>query len=132
MPLNGQTNTKFGFYQNLCCRAEIVVPEGSQFPLCPKHTDRSTIWKPIIEHKAANSAQSAGSVPAVTPLFRAGDQVRILGPGPQKGNSGVVVEVITGSLDYVHRYLVRFNEGTTFKYFGFELELIEQGWSRAA
>jgi len=117
MPLNGEKNNKFGFYQNLCCGKEIVVPEGSQFPLCPNHPNTPTIWKTIIEH---------------TPLFRVGDQVRVLGPGPRKGSSGVVIEVITGSLDYVHRYLVRFDDGTTIKYFGFELEFIEQGSTRVA
>jgi hypothetical protein len=131
MPLNGDTNTKFGFYQNLCCGKEIVVPEGSRFPLCPNHSDLPTIWRPIIEHKPANSAKASGAT-AVTPLFRVGDEIRILGPGPQKGNSGVVVEVITGPLGHVHRYLVRSDDGSIFKYFGFELEFIEQGWSRVA
>ena len=131
MPLNGEKNNKFGFYQNLCCGKEIVVPEGSQFPLCTNHPNTPTIWKTIIEHKTANSAKASGAT-AVTPLFRVGDQVRVLGPGPRKGSSGVVIEVITGSLDYVHRYLVRFDDGTTIKYFGFELEFIEQGSTRVA
>jgi len=46
-----------------------------------------------------------------------------VGPGNQHhGQSGVVVEVVQANPDYIYRYRVQFNEGSTWTFFGFELE----------
>jgi hypothetical protein len=47
MPRNGETNTKFGVYKNLCCGAEIIVPENVTFPDCAIHFNLPTEWKPV-------------------------------------------------------------------------------------
>jgi hypothetical protein len=44
---DGEVNLQFGIYKNICCGAEIVIPEGVTFPQCAKHV--STEWKDIIE-----------------------------------------------------------------------------------
>ena len=46
MPVNGDINSRFGVYESLCCGAEIVISEGSHFPVCPKHPRLTTTWKP--------------------------------------------------------------------------------------
>ena len=48
MPNNGELNTKFGVYKNLCCAEEIVIPEGKKFPDCAKHPNLTTIWRPVV------------------------------------------------------------------------------------
>jgi hypothetical protein len=128
MPKNGETNQKFGFYQNLCCGKEIVVPEGNEFPDCPNHPKLTTIWKPLIEHHPNRDASSSSG----TPHFKVGDEVRVVGTAPQKGDYGKVVEVSEGPLDHIYRYLVRLQNGLTIKFFGFELELTEEKSSRVA
>jgi len=45
MPRNGEINTKFGVYKNLCCGIQMVVNNGSQFPDCPNHRNLITEWK---------------------------------------------------------------------------------------
>lgn len=47
MPSNGEMNTKFGVYRNLCCGGEIVLSEGMTFPDCSNHPNLSTVWKPV-------------------------------------------------------------------------------------
>ena len=59
------------------------------------------------------------------PRFRIGDQVIVVGPGPEKGNEGEVIRVVEGSLDFVHRYHVRFSDRTWATFFGFELEPVQ-------
>jgi len=59
-----------------------------------------------------------------TPQFGVGDQVRILIPGLDKGKQGMVIELIGHAGDFVYRYEVRFGDGTTKRYFGFEIGLI--------
>ena len=49
MPRNGEINTKFGVYKNVCCGAEIVLTEGTEFPDCPNHPKLTTKWKSISE-----------------------------------------------------------------------------------
>jgi len=44
---NGEVNREFGIYKNLCCGAEIVIPEGVTFPDCAKHVNLVTEWKNI-------------------------------------------------------------------------------------
>jgi hypothetical protein len=50
MPRNGEINKEFGIYENLCCGAEIVIPEGVTFPHCAKHLDIVTDWRNV-SHK---------------------------------------------------------------------------------
>jgi hypothetical protein len=45
MPLNGDTNERFGVYMSVCCGMEIVIAEGAKFPYCPNHPKLSTKWK---------------------------------------------------------------------------------------
>ena len=47
MSKNGEVNKEFGIYKNLCCGAEIVIPEGVTFPDCAKHRNLPTEWKNI-------------------------------------------------------------------------------------
>ena len=47
MPKNGETNKAFGVYKNLCCGAEIVIPENVTFPDCSIHVNLPTEWKNI-------------------------------------------------------------------------------------
>ncbi|HYR41628.1 MAG TPA: hypothetical protein VER98_01285 [Terriglobia bacterium] len=57
------------------------------------------------------------------PRFAVGDRVIAVGPGNQHhGQSGVVVEVVQANPDYIYRYRVQFSEGSTWTFFGFELE----------
>ena len=124
MPQNGEKNRKFGFYKNLCCGKEIVVPEGNQFPNCVNHPKLTTIWKPIV----TDTAVELGKKPAAgrgEPRFHKGDQVRIVGPDPNKGQYGVVVHILEGRHDFVHRYVVDFSHGNIGRYFGFQLELLQ-------
>ena len=58
-----------------------------------------------------------------TPRFKVGDRILVVGPSDHKGQSGVVVQVIAHSGDFVHRYDVEFQDGSISRYFGFELEL---------
>ena len=44
---NGETNSAFGVYRNLCCSAEIVIPAGVTFPSCAAHLAHPTVWKPV-------------------------------------------------------------------------------------
>lgn len=44
---NGEVNREFGIYKNLCCGAEIVIPESVTFPDCAKHINLVTEWKNI-------------------------------------------------------------------------------------
>jgi len=47
MHKNGEKNTKFGVYRNLCCGREIVITEGTTFPDCPNHPKLPAHWKPV-------------------------------------------------------------------------------------
>ncbi len=49
MGRNGEVNRQFGIYKNLCCGAEIVIPEGVTFPDCAKHIHVATEWKNITD-----------------------------------------------------------------------------------
>jgi hypothetical protein len=54
--------------------------------------------------------------------FKPGDLVQVVGPGPRNGNEGEVADVVRG-FDYIHRYHVRFSDGSAARFFGFELQL---------
>jgi len=47
MPKNGEVNSQFGIYRNVCCGIEIVVPAGLTFPDCRNHVRLPTEWKLI-------------------------------------------------------------------------------------
>ena len=47
MRRNGEVNQEFGIYRNVCCGAEIVIPEGVTFPECAEHSDLITEWENI-------------------------------------------------------------------------------------
>jgi hypothetical protein len=130
MPQNGEKNEKFGFYKNLCCGKEIVVPAGNQFPDCPNQRGLTTIWKPLVDDNIVQFGKTSSSQHA--PRFQVGDQVIFMGLGKQRGKQGGVVEVMEGSLDQVHRYQVRLNDGTWVRCFGFELELFGTRSSKSA
>jgi hypothetical protein len=53
-----------------------------------------------------------------------GDQVKIVIPGLDKGKQGLVIQLIGHAGDFVYRYEVRFGDGTTKRYFGFEIDRI--------
>lgn len=62
------------------------------------------------------------------PRFQVGDQVQAIGPGnAHRGKRGVVVEVIGPAADLVYRYRVRFLDGTSETFFGFELQSASGG-----
>jgi len=63
--------------------------------------------------------------PAKAPRFELGDRVLALAPTtPHGGKEGVVVEVLKLANGTLYRYVVRFVDGTTATFFGFELELV--------
>lgn len=55
------------------------------------------------------------------PKFKAGDRVVVVGPGVHRERRGIISEVLPHSGDYVYRYRVRFPDGATEQFFGFEL-----------
>jgi hypothetical protein len=52
-----------------------------------------------------------------------GDGVLVTVPGMYRERPGMVVEVIQPRSGDVYRYRVRFTDGTTASFFGFELEI---------
>jgi hypothetical protein len=60
MPTNGEINSKFGVYKNVCCGSEIVLGEGMTFPDCPNHPKLTTQWKSISDER----------IPRADELFR--------------------------------------------------------------
>jgi hypothetical protein len=49
MPQNGEVNTSFGVYRNVCCGQEVTIRKGATFPDCSRHPKLTTIWKPLDE-----------------------------------------------------------------------------------
>jgi hypothetical protein len=69
------------------------------------------------------SLPDRNSPPTATQRFNAGDQIEIVGPGEHHGKKGTVTKVLeprTG--DFVYRYEVRLEDGTSGLFFGFEIE----------
>jgi hypothetical protein len=59
------------------------------------------------------------------PQFSLGDRVVAVGPSnTYRGKQGVVTEIIATAGNFVYRYAVRFTDGTTSTFFGFELQLV--------
>jgi hypothetical protein len=52
VPQNGEQNTTFGVYRNVCCGAEVVINVGSTFPDCPNHRKLTTTWTFVPDEKA--------------------------------------------------------------------------------
>jgi hypothetical protein len=129
MPHNGETNQKFGVYRSLCCGQEIILPAGKRFPDCPSHKNLPTIWRPEVDDSPVLRASE--SVAKRTTVLRIGDMVRIVGLDSRRDSTGVVTAVLANSYDPIHRYEVRFSDGTTTRYFSFELSLV-RGESQSA
>jgi hypothetical protein len=47
MSRDSEVNRQFGIYRSVCCRAEIVIPEGVTFPQCAKHY--RTEWQDVTD-----------------------------------------------------------------------------------
>ena len=65
---NGETNSQFGVYRNVCCGREIIIREGATFPDCANHSKLSTVWKTVevdvadvilIDNKRKNKSEHA-------------------------------------------------------------------------
>jgi hypothetical protein len=61
------------------------------------------------------------------PRFQLADRVVVTGPVRNRGKRGLVMELVQKPGDAVVRYRVRFADGTSATFFGFELELREPG-----
>ena len=59
--------------------------------------------------------------PTDQPKFKAGDRVVVIGPGVHRERRGIISEVLRHAGDYVYRYRVRFSDGASEQFFGFEL-----------
>ena len=57
MPRKGDINKKFGVYESLCCKAEIVIPENVTFPGCAEHIHPDTQWRLIAGSDAVQMGQ---------------------------------------------------------------------------
>ncbi len=56
------------------------------------------------------------------PRFEVGNRVIAVALDHRRGKRGVVVKLVEPGPDLVYRYQVRFNDGSTSTFFGFELE----------
>jgi hypothetical protein len=57
--------------------------------------------------------------------FHVGDQVKAVGPSARRRDeSGYVTEIVGPPGDAIYRYRVRFSDGTSETFFGFELEIV--------
>ena len=56
------------------------------------------------------------------PIFKLGDRVVVTVPGVHRDRHGGVTEIVKPRAGDVYRYRVRFTDGTTATFFGFELE----------
>jgi len=68
----------------------------------------------------------ANSFSSRSARFRVGDQVRAVGPSVHRRNdTGHVTEIVSPPGDAIYRYRVRFSDGVSETFFGFELENVE-------
>ena len=58
------------------------------------------------------------------PRFKVGDRVSVVSYGDVRGRVGSIAEIVSAPVDAVYRYRVRFDDGTSGVFFGFELEPI--------
>ena len=69
------------------------------------------------------SKSESGRAFSREPQFAVNDRVIAVAiDNPHRGEPGVVVEVVGPGTDFVYRYHVRFRDGTTSVFFGFELD----------
>jgi len=61
MPRNGEMNKEYGIYENLCCGAEIVIPEGITFPHCARHGTLYTEWRNVSQKNRLRDARESPS-----------------------------------------------------------------------
>ena len=54
--------------------------------------------------------------------FKVGDYVIVVNPGVDRGKRGIVVQVSGHPGDFVYRYDVQFADGTSKRFFGFEID----------
>jgi len=66
------------------------------------------------------------------PRFKVGDQIILVGPGYHNGMYGEVAGVIESSFDQIYRYCVRFSDGRSATFFGFELQSVRNASTKAA
>ena len=60
------------------------------------------------------------------PRFKVGDRVTVVTPGIHRDKHGIVVETIQPKAgDFVYRYRVRFQDGSSGSFFGFELGMAD-------
>ena len=68
----------------------------------------------------------ANSFSSRSARFQVGDQVRAVGPSAHRRNeSGYVSEIVGPPGDAIYRYRVRFSDGASETFFGFELEIVK-------
>jgi hypothetical protein len=61
------------------------------------------------------------------PRFTVGQTTKVATPGIHTGKRGVLAEIIQPRAgDYVYRYRVRFPDGSSGTFFGFELEVSDE------
>jgi hypothetical protein len=61
------------------------------------------------------------------PRFKVGDRIVVVGPGNAKrGERGVVVEILEPFEVSVYRFVVQFGDGTTDRFFSFDLQPADQ------
>lgn len=63
------------------------------------------------------------------PILSIGNPVLVVGPGSHTNLSGTVIEVVGSPVNAVRRYRVRFADGSSGIFFGFELNLIDRSQS---
>jgi hypothetical protein len=67
------------------------------------------------------------------PRFVLDEQVVVIGLGEHRDRHGVVTEVLQPRAgDFVYRYRIRFTDGTSATFFGFELTPLDERESFAA
>jgi hypothetical protein len=57
--------------------------------------------------------------------IQTGDHVDVVVPGIHRDRRGLIAEILQHAGDFVYRYRVRFADGASELFFGFELTLIE-------
>jgi hypothetical protein len=97
MPRNGEINKEFGFYENLCCGAEIVIPAGVTFQtprefygMAGRRT-QETPSRPRIGEKGQSRMKVHAMQPATIREFVAHDAFPRSAPQPRHTSCDVIV-----------------------------------------
>jgi hypothetical protein len=64
--------------------------------------------------------------PRRAPQFAVDDKVMIVSPGVNKEKQGTVIQVIGHAGDFVYRYDILFADGTSKRYFSFEMSSLQR------